>query len=59
MRIYGRSTSGERSKQELIDGIQEFWQTVDIRKCKKYIGHLWNVIPWVIEVGGEPTCKCA
>ena len=25
------------TKQELVNGIQEFWKTVDIPKCKKYI----------------------
>ena len=42
-------------KEELIEGIKEFWQTVDIPKCQKYIGHLRKVIPRVIKVIGEPT----
>jgi len=28
-----------KTKQELIDGIQPFWETVDIAKCRKYILH--------------------
>ena len=32
------------SKQELIDGIQQFWATVTVAKCK-YINHLKKVIP--------------
>ena len=40
------------TKQELIDGIKQFWTTVDSRK---YIRHLRKVIPKVIEVKGEPT----
>ena len=28
-----------RVKEELIDRIQQFWETVDQAKCEKYIGH--------------------
>ena len=42
-------------KQELIDGIQEFWATVDIGKCTRYIRHLRKVIPRVIELVGGAT----
>ena len=27
-------------KQELIDGIQAFWNTVTVEKCNKYVDHL-------------------
>ena len=43
------------TKEQLIDGIVEFWQTVDTQNCKKYIGHLRKVIPKVIELNGEAT----
>ena len=43
------------TKQQLIDGILTFWETVSIEKCQKYIGHLKNVIPRVIELEGLPT----
>ena len=43
------------TKQQLIDGIKQFWNTVDSKKCTKYIRHLQKVIPKVIEVKGEPT----
>ena len=39
-------------KKELIDGIQQFWETVD---QAKYIGHLQKVIPKVIELEGSAT----
>lgn len=41
-----------RSKQQLIDGIQEFWSTVDRTKCCRYIEHLRKVIPKVIDCQG-------
>ena len=44
-----------RRKQELVDGIAEFWATVDILKCTKYIRHLRKVIPKVIEMEGAAT----
>ena len=44
-----------RTKEELVDGIQAFWMTVDIPKCRKYIGHLRKVIPKIVEVGGDAT----
>lgn len=42
-------------QSELIVGIKRFWNTVDVNKCKKYIGHLRKVIPKVIEVDGAAT----
>ena len=43
------------TKDQLIEGIAKFWETVDKNKCKKYIGHLAKVIPKVIEVEGAAT----
>jgi len=43
------------NKQELVDGILTFWQTVDVQKCCKYIGHLRKVIAKVIEYQGNAT----
>ena len=42
-------------KQQLIDGILSFWETVTVEKCSKYIGHLKKVIPRVIELEGAAT----
>ena len=39
-----------RSKQELVDGILRFWETVDVAKCTRYI-----VLPRVIELNGDAT----
>lgn len=43
------------NKQELIAGIARFWETVDVAKCKKYIGHLRKVVPKIIECNGQAT----
>lgn len=42
-------------KQELVDGIQQFWRRVDVNKCTKYIRHLRRVLPRVIELKGAAT----
>lgn len=42
-------------KSELIEGINQFWDTVTIDKCKKYINHIKKVVPRVIEKNGGPT----
>jgi transposase len=44
-----------RTKEELISGITKFWDTVDVAKCRKYIGHIHRVIPVVIEQKGQAT----
>ena len=44
-----------KTKQELIDGILRFWETVTIDKCNKYIDHLKKVVPRVIELEGAAT----
>ena len=44
-----------QTKEQLIDGIEQFWHTVNEEKCRRYIGHLRKVIPKVIEVNGEAT----
>ena len=40
---------------ELVNGIKEFWSTVNKEKCCKYISHLRKVIPRVIELEGDAT----
>ena len=44
-----------RNKEELVNGILTFWDTVDTCKCIRYIDHLNKVLPKVVEVNGEPT----
>ena len=55
LKEYIRREIKPKRKEELVDGIKEFWKTVTIQKCTKYIRHVRKVIPKVIEVGGEPT----
>ena len=55
LKEYCRREVKPRNKEELVEGIKAFWQTVDVQKCRKYIRHLRKVIPKVIEVNGEAT----
>ena len=47
----------QKTKDELVNGIYAFWDTVDVQKCTKYINHLRkvHVIPKVIELNGAAT----
>lgn len=55
MKEYIRGVVKPKTKEELIEGIKDFWDKVDVHKCTRYIDHLKKVLPKVIEVRGEPT----
>lgn len=40
LKEYLRREVKPRTKEELVSGIQEFWNTVTAAKCQKYIRHL-------------------
>ena len=44
-----------KNKQDLMEGILKFWNTVDTPKCQKYIRRLREVVPRVIELNGAAT----
>ncbi len=44
-----------KTKEELVQGIMQFWRTVNTEKCTRYINHLQKVIPIVIERGGKAS----
>ena len=50
-----RSSYKPKNLQELMDGIEEFWQSLTPEVCKKYIQHLYKVLPKVVEVNGNPS----
>ena len=43
------------TKDRLVQGIRQFWTTVDTAKCQRYIRHLKKVLPKVIEVQCNAT----
>ena len=40
MKEFNRREVKPRTKEQLIDGIIRFWDTVTVAKCVKYINHL-------------------
>lgn len=44
-----------RTKDELVQGILQFWDTVDVAKCTRYIRHLRKVLPRITELNGDAT----
>ena len=55
LKEFSRREVKPKTKQELIDGIVQFWETVCVEKCNKYINHLKKVVPRVIELQGAAT----
>lgn len=55
LKEYIRREVKPTTKTELVNGITEFWCTIDQRKCCRYIRHLQKVLPKVIEVHGAAT----
>ena len=50
-----RSSYKPTNLQELIDGVEEFWQSLTPEVCKRYIHHLQKVMRKVVEVNGNPS----
>ena len=40
LKEYQRRVIKPHTKPELVDGVLQFWETVDIPKCTRYIRHL-------------------
>ena len=44
LKEYMRSEVKPRTKEKLIQGIQQFWKTVDIGKCTRLASIKWNLL---------------
>ena len=55
LKEYIRRVVKPMTKDQLVHGIEQFWKTVTVTKCRKYIGHLHKVIPKVIELQGAAS----
>ena len=55
LKEYVRREVKPKAKEELMEGILNFWRTVIIRKCTKYIRHLRKVLPKIIELNGAAS----
>ena len=41
--------------KDLVRGVLQFWDTVAVEECTKYVNHLNKVIPKVIDLQGSAT----
>ena len=55
LKSYLRDIHKPRNLESLKDGIEVFWKSLTPEKCRRYIDHLYTVIPKVIEVNGGPS----
>ena len=55
LKSYLRRFVKPTNKEQLVNGIQEFWQTVTPEKCQRYIGHLRKVVLEVIRREGRAS----
>ena len=55
MQEYIRREVKPHFKDELVQGIQQFWGSVSVQKCRRYIGHLRKVLPRIVELEGAAT----
>ena len=55
LKEYLRREVKPKNKEELVQEILSYWQTVIVEKCRRYIGHLKKVIPRMIELKGDAT----
>ena len=55
MKTYLPSVVKPKKKDELVQGIQTFWETLTAEKCGKFINHVHRVLPHMILNPGGPT----
>ena len=56
LKTHIRKTVKPKTKDELIQGIKEFWGSVVTPSlCQKYISHLQKVLPVVVARNGKAT----
>ena len=55
LKEYVRREVKPTTKDELVNGIIQFWNTVTPEMCRKYIRHLQKVVLRVIELDGAAT----
>ena len=54
LKLYLTYEAKPQNKQELVDGIKEFWRTkLTLAQCRRYINHIHKVIPIIIAKEGH------
>jgi hypothetical protein len=44
-----------RNKEELVNGIKDYWSGLIVETCQNYIQHIRKVVPAVVASEGGPT----
>ena len=55
MKKYISSVVKPMVKQDLEDGLHQFWSALTPERCSRYINHIHKVMPKVLECEGGPT----
>ena len=52
MKYHIRSKVQPKNKEQLVEGIKQFWSTLTPEACQKYINHMFKVVPMVVQRQG-------
>lgn len=44
-----------KTKDELVKGIKDFWESITPDQCGKYIDHVHRVLPYIVLNDGNPS----
>ncbi|CAG2244874.1 unnamed protein product [Mytilus edulis] len=55
MKYYLESTVKPKLKEELVNGIKQFWENLSAEQCARYIDHIHRVLPVVVLNDGGPS----
>lgn len=55
LKSYLQNKVKPKTKDELVQGIKTFWDSLSVEKCKRYIDHIHKVLPHVLLNSGGPT----
>ena len=55
MKYYLQTVAKPRTKDQLIQGIRDFWGSLSTAQCGRYIDHIHKVIPVIVLNDGEAS----
>jgi hypothetical protein len=55
MKSYLRATAKPCTKEELLNGIRQYWNGLTAESCTTYINHIYKVLPVVVQRYGAAS----
>ena len=55
MKDYLQREVKPKTKDQLVDGIRQYWETLTVEKCRTFIDHIHKVLPVIVLNSGEAT----